>query len=255
MNDWSKKTLELVHNEDYLDKLQAIYSHEDGVRTVSTGSISAIRKSFESKDETTLINQLLDLGKFPYKDSYVAFLRKDRTAIERNPATVKRICDRIFDMGIDNLIAGITQPKEANTRRGNQFRNWMKMQYKAVDISAFKKSKGGIVILEASELDAKDFCNRHLHVGITKRPDIVAKVDSKYVIGEAKFLSSAGGNQDRAFDDGIKLATNSDGTAYKVFVLDGVFWIEEGSEQYKRIDHSTASIFSALLLNQFLTSL
>ncbi len=30
---------------------------------------------------------------------------------------------------------------------------------------------------------------------------------------------------------------------------------EKGSEQYKRIDHSTASIFSVLLLNQFLTSL
>lgn len=255
MNEWARNTLDLVHNENYLDLLQGIYSHEDGPRNVSQKSIAAIRASFDNRDEATLINQLLDLDKFPYKDSYVAFLRKDRTAIERNPSTVRRICDRIFDMGIEALIAGINQPKEANTRRGNQFSNWLKMQYRAANMVDFIKSKEGIVILEATELEAKDFCNRELHVGITKRPDVVAKVGKRYVIGEAKFLSSTGGNQDRAFDDGIKLATNSDGSAYKIFVLDGVFWIEKGSEQYQRIDHSTASIFSALLLNQYLTSL
>jgi len=255
MNSWSKSTLDLVCNEDYLDRLQTIYTHEDGVRTVPKKVITAIRESFEKKDETTLINQLLDLGKFPYKDSYVAFLRRDRTAIERNPDTVKRICDRIFDMGIDGLVAGIMQPKEANTRRGNQFSNWLKAQYQPLGIDAFMKSKEGIVMLEATELEAKDFCNRHLHVGITKRPDVVVKVGKRYVIGEAKFLSSAGGNHDRAFDDGIKLATNSDGSAYKIFVLDGIFWIEQGSDQFHRIDHSTASIFSALLLDDFLNSL
>ena len=46
-------------------------------------------------------------------------------------------------------------------------------------------------------------------VGISKRPDLVAKSNSSYVIGEAKFLSQLGGSQDRGFDDGMALAKKS----------------------------------------------
>jgi hypothetical protein len=201
------------------------------------------------------MNHLLQLEKFPYKDSYVGFLRKDRTAIERNPETVRRICDRLFGMGLENVINGITQAKEANTRRGNQFGNWLRQHYNALPMEQFIASTTGIVLLNANELDAKNFCNTHLRAGITKRPDIVMKAGNRYVIGEAKFLSSTGGNQGRAFDDGIKLAANAEGNAHKIFVLDGVIWIETGSEQYNRIDHSTANIFSALLLREYLEDL
>lgn len=88
-------------------------------------------------------------------------------------------------------------------------------------------------------------------VGIPKRPDMVAKSGNKYVIGEAKFLSSTGGNQGRAFEDGITLATNTQGTAFKVFLLDGVHWIYPKAAEYKRILHGTAAIFSALLLGDY----
>ena len=255
MNEWSTKTLKLVTDKNYLDQLQVIYSHEEGEREVKDKVIEAIKESYNKKEEKELLNQLLGLEKFPYKDSYVGFLRKDRSAIERNPETVKRICNRLYAMGIDSVINGVKQSKEANTRRGNQFSDWTKTQFKSVGLDEFKASKTGIVLLKASELEAKDFCNKHLHVGITKRPDIVAKSGDKYVIGEAKFLSSTGGNQGRAFDDGIDMATNTDGSAYKVFILDGVIWIEKGSEQYKRIEYATSAIFSVLLLNNFLKSL
>jgi len=251
MNVWSQKTLELVAIENYLDQLQRIYSHNEGEREVGDAVVESIRTLFNNRDEVALMNQLLELEKFPYKDSYIGFLRKDRTAIERNPETVRRICDRLYAMGIDNVISGFKQAKEANTRRGNQFGDWIRQSYRAVELDEFLASTTGIVTLKATELVAKDFCNRHLHVGITKRPDIVARSGDRFVIGEAKFLSAMGGNQGRAFDDGIKLATNSDGNAYKIFILDGVHWIERGSEQYKRIEHSTAAIFSVLLLNDF----
>ena len=255
MNIWSQRTVELVTSQNYLDRLQHIYPHEDGERSVNDTTIDSITQSFNNRNESELINQLLSLDKFPYKDSYVSFLRKDRAAIARNPETVRRICDRLYSMGLENVISGIRQPKEANTRRGNQFGDWLRRTYRSVPMAEFMASTDGIILLEANELDAKDFCNRHLHVGITKRPDIVAKAGRRYIIGEAKFLSSLGGNQDRAFDDGITLAINADGSAYKIFILDGVLWIEQGSDRYQRIDHSTANIFSVLLLNDFLTSL
>jgi hypothetical protein len=222
MNDWSKKTLALVTKKDYLDQLQMIYSHEEGERDVSDETIRLIKAAFRKRDSKALLNQLLSLEKFPYKDSYVGFLRKDRNAIKRNPQTVKRICDRLYSMGIESVINGITQSKEANTRRGPQFSNWIKNNFKVVDLDQFKRSTSGVVILGSTELQARDFCNKTLGIGISKRPDIVAKAGRKYVVGEAKFLSSTGGNQGRAFDDGIHLATNASGSAYKIFVLDGI---------------------------------
>lgn len=55
-----------------------------------------------------------------------------------------------------------------------------------------------------------------------------------------------------AFEDGMKLANNSSGNAYTVFVLDGFHWIDAGSDANQQIVHSTASVFSALLLKDFL---
>jgi len=253
MNEWSQKTLHLVREHDYLDRLQEIYPHKEGERDVKQDIIKSIRKSFKNNDKKALINQLLSLEKFPYKDSYVAFLRKDRGAIERNPQTVNRVFSRLCDMGIDGIIAGITQPKEANTRRGQQFTIWARNKFCWVNVDIFQKSKNGVVMLDATEKEAMKFCNNEMGVGIAKRPDMVAKSGKKYIIGEAKFLSSTGGNQGRAFEDGINLATNSQGFAFKVFVLDGVHWIYPSSDQFKRIEHGTAAIFSALLLEEYLS--
>jgi hypothetical protein len=254
MNEWARRTLSLVNNQDYLDRLQQIYPHEEGERDVAPDVFDSIRQSFDEHNDVALLNQLLDLEKFPYKDSYIAFLRADRGAIERNPQTVQRISNKLYSMGIEGVIGGITEPKEANTRRGNQFRNWARGHFNWVGILEFQSSHNGIVMLDATELEARNFCNTVMGVGISKRPDIVAKSGRRYVIGEAKFLSSTGGNQGRAFDDGMLLATNTSGNAYKIFVLDGIHWIATGSDQYHRIEYGTAAIFSALLLEDFLNS-
>ena len=254
MNEWARRTLALVNNQAYLDRLQQVYPHEEGERDVAPDILNSIRESFEERDDTAILDKLLNLDKFPYKDSYIAFLRTDRSAIERNPQTVQRICDRLYAMGIDNVIEGVTQPKEANTRRGNQFRSWARTNFKWVDINQFRLSQDGVVMLDATELEARNFCNTVMGVGISKRPDIVAKSGRRYVIGEAKFLSSTGGNQGRGFEDGMLLATNSSGSAFKVFVLDGIHWIQRGSDQHHRIEYGTAAVFSALLLQDFFDS-
>lgn len=255
MNIWSTQTLRIVNGENYLDRLQEVYPHEDAERDVPDAVLESIKRSYDNRNHNELLNGLLNLKKFPYKDSYVAFLRKDRDAIRRNPQTVERIIGRIYEMGIEEVIEGIKQPKEANQRRGNQFSRWLGRECPAIKSAAFRASKAGVYLLDATEHEARDFCNAVMGVGISKRPDLVMKVNTHYVIGEAKFLSSTGGNQDRAFDDGMALANNATGNAYKVFILDGVHWIETGSEQYTRIDHSNSAIFSVLLLRDYLRSL
>jgi len=254
MKEWSKKTLEIVNTKDYLDRLQEIYPHEDAPREVDDKTIMIVEEFYEEKDCALLIEILLELEKFPYKESYVAFLRKDKDAITRNPKTVNRICNRLYEMGIDKVIEGIKVPKEANTRRGNQFAKWVKNEFRLVTADEFIKSQKGIVVLNASDSVARDLCNKEMGIGISKRPDFVAKSNDNYIVGEAKFLSSTGGNQGRAFDDGIGLATNPSGNAFKIFILDGIHWIETGSDQFKRISTGAAHIFTVLLLKEFLES-
>ena len=254
-NPWSIRSVELVTTQNYLDQLQEIYPQSEGERNTAADVLDRIRESFEARDDNALINRLLDLEKFPTKDSYVGFLRRDRGSIERNPETVDRICNQLYEIGIENVIGGIMQPMEGNRRRGNQFSQWVRDNFDVVGENEFQRSTEGVVVLGATEREALDFCNRVCRVGIAKRPDLVAKAGRTYVIGEAKFLSIHGGSQGRAFEDGITLASNASGNAVKVFLLDGIHWIETGSAQYNRIDNSTANIFSSLLLEDFLNGL
>jgi hypothetical protein len=56
----------------------------------------------------------LDFDLFPIKDSYVAYLKRDRGAIERNPNTVARLCGRLYEMGLDQIREKCSEPKETN---------------------------------------------------------------------------------------------------------------------------------------------
>jgi hypothetical protein len=255
MNEWSKKTVKLAKTQNYLDRLYSIYPNELEIRSVNSEAMCAIEKLFRNRDCEELLNKLLALEKFPFKDSYVSFLRKDRSAIKRNPETAKRLCETLYNLGFEKVKEGMLEPKEANRRRGQQYRNWAKTNFRHVNIDDFIASKSGIVFLEGSDKEVLDFCNIKLKLGISKRPDFVAKSGIKYLVGEAKFLSSTGGNQGRGFEDTMNLAMSTSGNAYKAAVLDGVLWIETGSQEFKKIEHANVYALSALLLVDFLRKL
>lgn len=255
MNEWSQKTLQLVTTQNYLDRLQEVYPHEENEREIDETILNSIKLAFDERNDINLLNRLLDLDKFPYKDSYVGFLRKDRTSIERNPITVTRILNHIYEKEFEEIARGVTESMEANRRRGHKFSEWARRNYRLVRVEEFRSSREGIVLLDASEREAKDFCNQEMGVAINKRPDLVAKSGNYYVIGEAKFLSQSGGSQDRGFDDGMTLVRNTSGRAYKVFIMDGVYWITPGTEKYEQIVYGNHAIFSVLLLTEFLQNL
>jgi len=161
----------------------------------------------------------------------------------------------LFDIGLEKVKEGILTPKESNRARGQQFRKWAKATFRHVKLDEFEESNKGIVLLEDSEKNTLDFCNTQLGLGLSKRPDLLAKSQTKYVVGEAKFLSALGGNQSRGLDDALKLAANTSGHAHKVAIVDGVLWIHSSSEEFKKIEHTTAAVFSALLLERYLKEL
>src|SRR4051812_13276142 len=115
MNYWTNLSVQFASQRNYLDKLFAVYPlAPDIVRDMDQAVWSSVEVAFEAKNDIELMNNLLKLDLFPIKDSYIPYLRRDKTAIGRNPETVKRICGRLYEMGLDKIYARSSEPKETN---------------------------------------------------------------------------------------------------------------------------------------------
>ena len=84
MNEWIRKSIEIAHSTDYLDKLHEVYpvSHE-AQRDLPEENEKKLRQLCEAGDDLELLRELLKLPKFPINDPYVSFLRRDERALEK----------------------------------------------------------------------------------------------------------------------------------------------------------------------------
>lgn len=254
MNLWATRSARLAQRANYLDRLHEIYPSEGRPRIVPDPALRQITRAYRQRNCRALLKTLLDQQRFPFDDSYVSFLREDRSAIRRNPETVQRICRTLYGMGLRKVLRGVKAPVVANRRRGAQFKQWAKSRFRHVGVGEFEASISGIVFLKGSEKLLRDYANEKFGAGLRKRPDFVAKTRRRYVVGEAKFLSSEGGEQRGGFEDAVTLAAHPAGGATKVSILDGIVWLQKGSGFYQYIDTSSNTVFSALLLKEFLES-
>lgn len=104
MNKWTELSIEYANQRSYLDDLFHVYpTIPDGIREINNEIWKGVEKAFSKKNNDLLICELLKLDLFPIKDSYIAYLKRDKTAIERNPRTINRICGRLYEMGIDKI--------------------------------------------------------------------------------------------------------------------------------------------------------
>ena len=94
---------------------------------------------------------------------------------------------------------------------------------------------------------------------MAKRPDLVAKVNSTYVIGEAKWIGSPGGNQNKQVVEVINLCRNQRGKVIRVGIIDGFPWAVYKTNGQIINDKSCVlvqeceyDIVSALLLKEYL---
>lgn len=249
-------SVEYAATRAYLDDLYQVYpAVPEGLRTVDTKVWESIEQAFERRDNRRLIAALLKLRLFPIKDPYVAFFRHDPSAISRNPTTVARICGRIYELGLAKIYERCAEPKEINRRIGPMFREWVRkgsLGVRPVNISNFEEGNTNAV-LEGSDRVLLNFAKRRLNYQGGKAPDLVARFNGKYVIGEAKFITDFGGHQDRQFDDAIRLAEDNSIRAVKVAILDGVLYIKSNSRMFRYLsEHPSVNIMSALVLREFL---
>ena len=79
MNNWTKLSIEYANQRSYLDDLFQVYpTIPDGIRDINNSKWEEVEKAFKAKDNKLLLRQLFTLDLFPIKDSYVAFLKRDK---------------------------------------------------------------------------------------------------------------------------------------------------------------------------------
>jgi len=260
MNYWTKLSIEFANQRNYLDELFKVYpTIPEGIREVDKQKWKAIERAFNDKNKIELLKLLLSLNLFPIKDSYVAYLKRDSSAINRNPATVDRLYGRLSELGLDKILERCSEPKETNRQIGPLFRRWINKDVLGVSnlkLKEFITIKDNAV-LDATEKEMTDFAKKYLNYNRNKGLDFVARFNGKYVIGEAKFLTDFGGHQNAQFSDAMSTIQTEGVKAVKIAILDGVLYIKGNNKMYKDIitTYSEYNILSALVLREFLFQL
>lgn len=260
MNHWTQLSIEYANQRNYLDELFIIYpTIPEGIREIDEEKWQLVERAFEAKDNSALINSLLDLDLFPIKDSYVAFLKRDREAIKRNPKTVNRLCGRLYEIGLTTIFEKSSIPKETNRQIGPLFKRWINsnvLGLTPINIEDFSKTSKD-AILSTSDVEMMHWAKKTLGYTRNKGLDFIARFNGKYVIGEAKFLTDFGGHQNAQFEDAISTLEVKTSNTIKIAILDGVLYLKTNNKMYKDITtiHKNENILSALLLKDFLYSL
>ncbi len=260
MNYWTSLSIEYANQRNYLDDLFKVYpTIPEGIRDIDKSCWFEIEKSFNERDNINLVKKLLKCDLFPIKDSYVAYLKRDKNSIEKNPQTINRLAGRLYEMGLNKIYEKCTEPKETNRQMGPFFKHWINsgsLGIMPVSLSEFSASSEN-AILSASDSEMKKWCSEKLNYTRNKGLDFVARFNGKYIIGEAKFLTDFGGHQNAQFEDAILTIETQNVNAKKIAILDGVLYIKGSNKMHKTLLEKSKNydIMSALVLREYLYSI
>ena len=266
MNYWTDLSFQFASQKNYLDELYKVYPISPNLRReLPAEKCSAIEKSYINKNNVELIKELLDLKLFPVKDCFIPYLRKDKTAIDRNPNTVNRIAGNLYSIGLDKIFEKCSEPKETNRQMGPMFKNWLKSGVLGCKIydkeNDFLSSAENSIYL-VSDAKMKNFAVKYLgYTRTDKGLDFLAKFNNKYILAETKFITDFGGHQNDQFDDAIAtltspIAENCKESVIKIAIVDGVPYIKGTNKIFRYLQKNNDSvILSALVLREYLYSL
>lgn len=253
-------SIEYANQRSYLDDLFQVYpTIPDGIREVDEHKWERVEAAYDARDNVSLLETLFAFDLFPIKDSYVAYLKRDRGVIVRNPATVARLAGRLYEMGLGKIYERCSEPKETNRQIGPLFRRWLRspaLGIAPVKMDEFMSSSAN-AILDGGDAEMMRFAREHLNYRHHKGLDFVGRFNGRYVIGEAKFLTDFGGHQNAQFQDALS-TLHADGVdAVKIAILDGVLYIDGRSGMYESLKGQLAeeNILSSLVLREFLYQL
>jgi hypothetical protein len=257
MNYWTALSIAYANQRSYLDDLFTVYpTIPEGIRDINQNQWKKIEIAFANQDNFELVSTLLKLKKFPIKNSYVSFLRKDAASLLRNPQTVNRLAGSMYEMGLGRLYEKCTEPKETNTQMRPMFTRWLNSKALGlipVNLDTFLSNNDN-AILGGDDAILLNYANKYFGYSKEKGLDFIGRFNGKYILGEAKFITDIGGNQDKSYVDIISTLKADYNGAICIGILDGIPWLTNKSKYYTDITtkHKDFNIMSSLVLREFL---
>jgi len=255
MNEWIEKSVKMANSPGYLDNLFRVYPLLiNPERELPKETEEMIIKLVKKKEKKKLIKILIELEKFPIDNPYVGSLRTNEELIDKNPKIVDMICEQLFSMGANGVIRGCKTPKKSSRQFGAIFQKWVpSLKHKILEGTEFEKFSG-VAFLGGSDATRKNYANKKLNCNLREKGlDLLMKINGKFVIGQAKFITTGGGAQDNQFYEALRFVNSDRGKATRIAVLDGVIWFSTG--YLEEIKETNRNILSALLLGEFIKSM
>jgi len=259
-NQWIFKSLNLAESTSYLDDILEIYPFQSATPERLPDKVrNQIIRAHQSRNTDDLIVLLKGLTKFPYEDPVWYMLKNIKGFFDNNPQQLQRIAQSIYAMTAEETVIRLESAPKLNTQIGPMFNNWVKNKFTILNLNDFKKSSEGIVVLGESENIGQSFISEYLNQDLPKRPDLIAKVNNQYVIGEAKWIGQSGGNQEKQVQEVLSFCANQRGNILRIGIVDGFPWSiyrENGriinDKVVVNIQESNYDIISALLIEEYL---
>ena len=262
LNEWVLKSIELFETTPYLDNILDVYP----LQTAIPERLDAqLRRRIISAHQARRTNELIDIlkneVKFPYDEPLWYLIKNIDGCLQNNPQQIQRIADSLYAMTPEETVIRLESAPKLNTQMGPMFTNWLRNNFDLLELDDFRNSNEGIVVLQSSEEIGKTFVNSELRQNLEKRPHLVAKVNDTYIVGEAKWIGSPGGNQNKQVVEVINLCRNQRGNVIRVGIIDGFPWAIKKSngeiindKTCVQVQESEYDILSALLLREYLES-
>jgi len=262
LNEWVRRSIEVFENTSYLDKILEVYPLQTArPERLDVSLRRRIILARQGKRTQELLNILREEVKFPYDEPLWYLIKNIKGCIDNNPMQIQRIADSLYAMTADEIVIRLESAPKLNTQMGPMFTNWLRNNFELLDIEEFRNSTAGIFILNSSEEGGKAFINNELHQDLAKRPDLVAKVNSTYIVGEAKWIGSPGGNQNKQVVEVVNFCKKQRGEVIRVGIIDGFPWAVYKSDgtiindkTCVQVQECEYNIISALLLKDYLNS-
>lgn len=225
LNEWVLKSIELFENTPYLDNLLEVYPLETAVPNHLEQRLKRrIISAHQGRRTADLIDILQGEVKFPYDEPLSFLIKEVKDCKDANPQQINRIANTLYAMTADELVVRLESAPKINQQMGPMFTNWLRTKFNLLNIEDFQRSTNGIFVLSSSEEDGKNFVNDVLNQDLRKRPDLVAKVNETYIVGEAKWIGRSGGNQNNQVRDVLDFCRDQRGAVIRIGVIDGFPW-------------------------------
>jgi hypothetical protein len=263
LNEWVLRSIELFENTPYLDNILEVYPLESSrPNRIGERLRRRIINAHQDRRTDELIQILQGQIKFPYDEPLWFLMKNIGNCLQNNPQQKLRIAESLYSLTADEVVFKLEEAPKLNTQMGPMFTAWLRRNFNLLNLNEFEQSYEGVFILNSSEQEGKDFVNDVLNQNVSKRPDLVAKVNNRYVIGEAKWIGSPGGNQNKQIVEVINLCRDQRGNVIRIGIIDGYPWATQNSDGgtlYEKTAVMTQeceyNLISALLLEDYLNSI